>query len=199
MNGNVLNSTAASILGLLHREPMTGWDLVNAAETLIGDFWSLAQSQVYRELAAMEQAGLVVAEQPGPRARRPYSVTDAGRAAFAAWVNTEPGQETIRFPLLLSIGFGRHIDPDRLATYITRHRARHAERLAGYEQQARRAAEGGRTPDPHRQATLRFGLAYERMVLDWFDTLPQEITGSDPSVDGGAAGAVDAAPGGPGR
>ena len=108
-----LNSTAASLLGFLHEGPMTGWDLVAIAQRRIGDFWSLTQSQVYRELAAMAEADLVRAGERGPRDRQPYELTDAGRAAFREWLNREPGAETIRFPLLLMLVFGRHLEPGR--------------------------------------------------------------------------------------
>src|SRR5688572_7880831 len=104
-----LNATAASLLGFLHDRPLTGWDLVEVARAEIGDFWSLTQSQVYRELAAMATAGLVEAGERGPRDRRPYSITDAGRGAFAEWTAREPGSEIIRFPLLLTVLFGRHL------------------------------------------------------------------------------------------
>ena len=54
---DTLNPTAASLLGLLHHGPMTGWELVSSAQTTIGLFWSLTRSQVYRELSAMTAAG----------------------------------------------------------------------------------------------------------------------------------------------
>jgi len=167
-----LNSTAAALLGLLHDGPMTGWDLLATAQLVIGDFWALNQSQVYRELSAMAGAGLVEAGDPGPRDRRPYTITDAGRAAFAAWVRRGPGAETVRFPLLLTIAFGRHLPPGRLAEIVAEHRARHRERLDGYVELA-----AGLGPDPYARATLDFGIAYERAVLDWFDGLPPEIRG----------------------
>ena len=46
------------------------------------------------ELAAMASAGLVEAGERGPRDRRPHTITEAGRAAFAAWTAREPGPET---------------------------------------------------------------------------------------------------------
>ena len=57
MSDRALNATAASLLGFLHQGPMSGWDLAATAQTLIGDFWSLTRSQVYRELSAMASAG----------------------------------------------------------------------------------------------------------------------------------------------
>lgn len=171
-----LNPTAASLLGLLHEGPMTGWDLVATAQELIGDFWALNQSQVYRELAAMAGAGLVEAGEPGRRDRRPYSITEAGRDAFAAWIRRGPGSETVRFPLLLTIVFGRHLPAGRLAEIIGEHRAQHRERLDGYERLADDLGPGG--PDPYTRTALDFGITYERAVLTWFDGLPPEIRGT---------------------
>ena len=123
---------------------MTGWDLAATAETAIGNFWSLTRSHVYLELATMAEAGLVDAQPAGPRDRRPYRLTDAGREAFAAWIDREPGPENIRFPLLLTIEFGRHLEPERLAAFVHAHRADHARCLARYEamQHAAHAAHG---------------------------------------------------------
>lgn len=176
MSARPLNATAASLLGFLHDGPLSGWDLVVTAQTVIGDFWSLTQSQVYRELSAMAQAGLVEAGETGRRDRKPYAITESGRAAFAEWIDQEPGQETIRFPLLLTLAFGRHLAPRRLAAFLSQHRALHADRLADYESQRSSAVEGGDRVSPFAIATLDFGLTYERAVLDWFDQLSKTIT-----------------------
>jgi DNA-binding PadR family transcriptional regulator len=174
VTATALNPTAASLLGFLHYGPQTGWDLVKLADLLIGDFWSLTRSQVYRELAAMAEAGLIEAGEPGPRDRRPYTLTDAGRAAFAEWIRREPGPETIRFPLLLTVTFGEHLPPEQLDAFLDAHRREHAARLAGYEEQHRDLLEGEGI-DPHVIATLEFGIHYERAVLAWFDQIPETL------------------------
>ena len=112
---------------------MTGWDLVATAQQRIGDFWSLTQSQVYRELTAMAQAGLIEAGERGPQERRPYQITDAGRAAFAAWLGQDVAEETTRFPLLLIVMFGRHVPRERLAEVVAQHRLIHTDRLAAHK------------------------------------------------------------------
>ncbi len=180
MPRRVLNATAASLLGFLHAGPMTGWDLVATAEQRIGDFWSLTRSQVYRELAAMAAAGLIEAGQPGRRERVAYTLTDEGREAFTEWVAREPGPETIRFPLLLAIIFGRHLPPEQLAAIVQRHHAVHADRLAEYEQLAASLPAEARQAEPYALATLDFGVAYERAVMTWFDGLPEAIRGGAP-------------------
>ena len=176
MRGDALNATAASLLGFLHEGPMTGWDLVVAAQQRIGNFWTLTQSQVYRELTAMAKAGLVAVGTRGPRDRKPYELTPAGRAAFRDWIGREPAGEQIRFPLLVTLMFAAHLPPERLAAMLARHRAAHAERLAEYESAAEALA-GQPGADPAQRATLDFGLRYERAALAWFDHLPAILPG----------------------
>ncbi|HET6501645.1 MAG TPA: PadR family transcriptional regulator [Amycolatopsis sp.] len=177
MRRTTLNATAASLLGFLHERPMTGWDLVAVAQQRIGSFWTLTQSQVYRELAAMAGAGLVTAGPPGPRDRKPYTITAAGRAAFQDWISREPGLEQIRFPLLVTLAFADHVPAAQLAAVIEKHRAVHEERLGGYERAQTELPEAGAF-----RATLEFGVRYERAVLDWFDRLP-ELLGEGPAED----------------
>ena len=108
-----LNPTAATLLGFLHRGPMTGWDLAQMAEMVIGDFWNVTRSQVYRELRTLEGLELVAADTAATREKRPYSITDQGRTAFATFINREPGPDLLPSPLLLMVVFGRHLDPAR--------------------------------------------------------------------------------------
>ena len=177
-----LNATAASLLGFLHDGARTGWELVATAEAAIGPFWSLTRSQVYRELARMAEAGSVVAGDPGPRDRRPYQITDTGRAAFLEWASREPGEEVIRFPLLLLVALGRHMPDGQLAPAIRHHRTLHAVRLDRLERGVA-AAEASADTDPFSLATARFGLNYERAAIAWFDELPEEIRGTEPWPD----------------
>lgn len=173
------NATAGALLGFLHAGPMSGWDLVRTAQRTLGTFWSVTRSQVYRELARLAEDGLVEVGERGPRARRPYALTDAGRKAFLAWLDREPEPEQIRFPLLLTLGFGRHLPPERLAAFVEANRQVHAERLDHY---LRQRAEGGGDgdQDPWATAILDFGIHYEKAVLEWFAGLPEQLTLPDP-------------------
>ena len=173
-----LNPTAASLLGFLHEGDYSGYELVGVAERTIGNFWSLTRSQVYRELATLAERGLVEAGETGPRARRPYRLTQVGRDAFAAWVAQPPGSEQIRHPLLLTLSFGAALPPERLREFLDEHRRQHAKRLAGYE-----AVPAEADLDPWRLATLAFGIHYERAVLAWMDELPGIVGDAAPAPD----------------
>ena len=103
-----VNATAAALLGLLHDGPMTGGQLMAAAERRLGPYWSMTRSQVYRELPALAEMGFVKLGKPGPRASQPYSITPAGKRAFARWLSEEPGGEALRNPVALRVAFGAH-------------------------------------------------------------------------------------------
>jgi len=165
-----LNATAAALLGFLHDGEQSGYELVGTSQQVIGDFWTVTRSQVYRELAALTTRGLVEEGERGARSRRPYRITAAGRAAFAEWIARPPGTEQIRYPLLLTMSFGPWLGPDRLLEFLDRHRRLHEDRLARYlAAAAEQAAELG----PYHLATLTFGIHYERAVLAWMDDVPE--------------------------
>ena len=161
------NATAASLLGFLHQGPMTGWELAGAVEESIGNFWNLTRSQVYRELRSLAGTGLVTAGQAGVRDRRPYTITEAGRQAFARWIRREPGDDIIRSPLLLTVFFGDHLEPTVMARFLTVHRLRHEHRLATYL--ALGEALDGSPGARWALACLEFGIEHEEAVLRWLE------------------------------
>ena len=142
----------------------TGWDLLQEVEGGLDRFWSITSSHVYRELRTLEDRGLVKAGATGSRDRRPFTITAAGRRAFRRWISKPPGPEQIRFPLLVSLWFARHIDPETLAGFLQSSREDHEHRLALYED-----IEHSMVPDDDRASVVRFGIAYEQSILDWLD------------------------------
>lgn len=168
-----LNSTAGALLGLLRDGPRSGYDLVAAAQEVIGGFWTITRSQVYRELAVLADRGLLEKGPVGPRDRQPFQLTAAGQVAFRAWVNTSPEPENLRIPLLLRLTFADAIDPDRLQAMLSDHDAVHRRRLDGYQSLDRRLAAAG-VPAQQR-VTLAFGIGYETAVLRWFSQLPASM------------------------
>lgn len=159
-----LNATQGSLLGFLHDGPKTGWDLLQEVEGGLARFWNITSSHVYRELRALEDRRLVKAGAPGSRERLPFTITAAGRRAFRRWIAQPPGPEQIRFPLLVSLWFARHIDPDELAGFLDTSRKDHEQRLSLYHEVERALA-----ADDDRANVVRFGIAYEQSILEWLD------------------------------
>jgi len=167
-----LNSTAAALLGLLYEGPMTGGELVAAAKDRMGPFWSVTRSQVYRELPALAEAGYVRPGKPGPRAAQPYAITAAGKRAFRSWLTEAAGADHARNPLLLRIGFGAQQAPGAVNALVEEARGRHQEALAANRARATQLKKAG--ADRFLVATAEFGVAYERALLRWLDTVPTE-------------------------
>ena len=166
-----LNSTAASLLGFLETYgPMSGYDIVGMVEGSIGYFWNVTRSQVYRELNRLAEAELVEMGESGARARRPYTITGAGRRAFLNWLALPPGPDIIRLPFLLRYFFGQHLDPQTLRAFVDLHRPQHEQRLQYFESLIPKLVED----QPFMAHVAELGVAYERTMLAWFDSIPKE-------------------------
>lgn len=48
-----------AILGLVHKEEMSGYDITSQFKQEIGQFWSAKHSQIYPELKRLTEEGLI--------------------------------------------------------------------------------------------------------------------------------------------
>lgn len=189
-----LNATAACVLGLLelgpapgmpldHSSPgMTGWQLYETAERSLARFWNVTRSQIYAELSRLEGMGLVEATgHEGPRASRPYRITEAGRATFRAWLTgwaaEEPREDQMRSPLLLTVFFGDYLPSSTLRRVLQEYRPR-------YQRQLERSREmlGTISAENHARpptAVLRRGIAYREMMVSWIDSVLEDLDSTD--------------------
>lgn len=168
LSNRTLNATAASLLGFLLNGPLTGWDIVATVEASIGNFWNLTRSQVYRELRSLAEAGLVEVGETGARERRPYSITQEGRAAFFDWLREEPGDDLIRMQALLKFFFADYIDEATLRRFVMQQQVEHDRRLAYF----RAILPEVEKDSPLCGHTLKFGIRYEETMLEWLDSMP---------------------------
>jgi len=70
-------------LGLLSRGPASGYDLLKLFEASMANVWPATQSQLYGELNKLADAGLIEVAQVGPRGRKEYALTGAGKTSYA--------------------------------------------------------------------------------------------------------------------
>lgn len=169
MADSTLNATAAALLGLLHDGPMTGGQLMAAAQRRLSPFWSMTRSQVYRELPTLADAGYVRMGKPGPRASQPYSISASGKRAFARWLSEAPGRDQLRNPVVLRVAFGALHTKQQVAALFQEANEYHTEGLAQARDAAKQAAAEG---DEHGAAALNFAVGYHRAVLNWLKNAP---------------------------
>jgi DNA-binding PadR family transcriptional regulator len=80
-----------AILGLLAREPSTGYGLTRKFDLSLRTSWHASHSQIYPELARLEREGLVEVVGRGPRRSKTYGLTGPGREELRRWlVEEEP-------------------------------------------------------------------------------------------------------------
>jgi DNA-binding PadR family transcriptional regulator len=154
-----LNATAAAVLGLLHDGPQTGGELVAGARERFGVFFSVTRSQVYRELPGLADAGFARLGKKGPRSSQQYVITAAGKRAFKQWLQSEPGPDHLRSPMLLRLLYAHTLTAKQREALLTSTRERYTS-----EQRSARAAVRA-AADPHAEAIAEFRLAYARAVL----------------------------------
>ena len=160
-----------AILGLLSRQPLTGYDLKKLfaeAETL---YWSGNNNQVYRTLVKLHKADLVTQEvhhQEDAPARKVYTITAAGQAALHEWLQTPPELPQVRNHFMLQLTWADQLDDADLDTL-----------LAGYEEELRIK---GLMLREHSQRSLslppqteRGHLLAARITARWLDYYEREL------------------------
>jgi len=163
-------------LTLLARGPLSGYDLAQRMKRPLGFFWQAQHSQIYPELADLEEQGCVfhqvIVQEDRPQ-KKLYTITEAGRSALKAWVTQPPLPAPERNELLLKTYTIWLADQHQALELFRVQETLHAERLALYEQiQAAIEQESGGGPHPGEPrfgdyATVRIGVAYEQAYATW--------------------------------
>jgi DNA-binding PadR family transcriptional regulator len=162
-----LNATAAALLGLLHEGPATGGQLVSGADERFGAFFSVTRSQVYRELPALSDAGLVRLGKQGPRSSQQYVITAAGKKAFKTWLTTESGPDHLRSPLILRLVHSSALTAKQRVAVVES-----AQDFYGQELEKSKVAAKS-TQDPYAKAVAEFGQAHAKAALKLVDSISQ--------------------------
>jgi PadR family transcriptional regulator AphA len=163
-----------AILGLLAREPLSGYALRQRFSESLANFWRLSFGQIYPLLHELEAEGLVApveGGEPAPRNRRAYRLTPSGAQALAAWIGEPPAFEQTRSELLLKLAFASSAPPGALRRHLedfaVRQRARVAQ-LTTIAATLRRDHPASPEADPW-LLTLDYGLTKARALADWAD------------------------------
>src|SRR5215218_6988043 len=135
-----LTGTSYALMAVLREfGEMTSYDIKQAMESSIQNFWPVPHTTAYEEPARLAEAGYLSARQEeGGRRRRVYSLTDAGRKALAEWAS-EPvaAPPQLRDEVMLKVFAGADPGP-LLEPRIAWHRAK-LEELQGYLEAVRQA------------------------------------------------------------
>jgi DNA-binding PadR family transcriptional regulator len=176
-----LSGTSYAVLALLaHFGEATPYDLKQALTESIENFWPVPHTTFYAEPARLAAAGYLSErqEQHGRR-RKLYSLTDAGRAALAAWAaHAQAAPPQVRDETLLKIFAGAEPEP-LLRQRRDWHLAKRDE-LEALLNDNPWQLEVGSGP----QRTLIAGIGYHRMTIEALDTLLDALdAGIEPELE----------------
>jgi PadR family transcriptional regulator AphA len=157
-----LTVTSYALLALLDQfGEATSYEIKQALERSIENFWPVPHTTAYEEPARLAAAGYLSARQePGGRRRRIYALTEAGREALAEWA-AEPtaAPPQLRDEMVLKVFAGA--DPAVLLEARAAWHREKLEELRGYLEEVRRADDMERS-----ERTLVAGVAYHEKMLE---------------------------------
>jgi PadR family transcriptional regulator, regulatory protein AphA len=165
-----LTGNSYALLALLDRfGELTSYEIKDALESSVENFWPVPHTTAYQEPARLESGGYLSSRQEkGGRRRRRYALTDAGRKALREWAD-EPvaAPPQLRDELLLKIFAGADPDP-LLAARLDFYRKK-VEELEAYLE-AVKLAPGWIGP----ATVLRAGITYNRAQIELIEQMVEE-------------------------
>jgi DNA-binding PadR family transcriptional regulator len=171
-----------AILGLLDYEPMTGYDLKKMIDVSVAHFWPAVQSQIYKTLGRMAEAGWVnveiISQEPRPP-RKVYAITETGRTELFQWLETpQPAAET-RLGWLIQIFFAGRL-PDENVIVLLEHQLQiYRQRLGRFSaippENRDQMEEGSPRERFYWLLTVDYGVANALFQVRWLEAVLASI------------------------
>jgi DNA-binding PadR family transcriptional regulator len=168
-------SLRIAALGLLAQAPGSGYDLLKLFEKSMANVWPATQSQLYGELNKLAEAGLIEVSDIGPRGRKEYRITDAGRAELRRWVAEPQDDPPFRSAGLLRVFLLGEVPPEQArdhALAMAEEAEAEVKRLERLRDSIHWTADDGSF---YSLAALEYGLRKNAMEADWANWLVREI------------------------
>ena len=141
----------------------------------MANVWPATQSQLYGELNKLAEAGLLEVADVGPRGRKEYAITDAGRAELHRWMTSPQDDPAFRSAQLLRVFLLDELPEAQARAYLEAARAYADGELKRYEQIRDGHEWSGAGETFFARAALENGLRFTRMQSDWASWVLAEL------------------------
>jgi len=173
--------TAYVILGMVSREPRSGYEIKALVDNTTRFFWAASYGQIYPELRRLSEAGLIegVDAPRGERKRTVYAITATGEAKLRAWLSEPPETVEMREEGLLKLFFSGVLPPEKAAATLLamrEHRIGVAARLRAIEPKA--AEKLAEMDDPYPLMVLQGGIEFNEWFANWCERMEARLPGS---------------------
>jgi len=176
-----LNPTAYVILGMVSREPRSGYEIKALVDDTTRFFWAASYGQIYPELKRLSEAGLVegIDAPRGERKRTVYAITSDGEDELKAWLRQPPQTFEMREEGLLKLFFAGVLPAEEAAETLRAMRAHRlgvAERLRAME--AKAEEKKLEKDDPYPLIVLQGGIEFNEWFAEWCERMETRLLGS---------------------
>lgn len=172
-----------AILGFLSHQPFSGYDLKKAFDQSVQHFWPANQSQIYRTLAKMTDADLVVqevVEREDRLDKKIYHITDKGRDDLHQWLASSLPMSDFREPFLIQLFFGGQLSDEELlkvlktrAAELETQKKEFLRRYAAFKESTPQAE--GRRAYFLSISTMEYGINNGLAELNWLKSMIRRI------------------------
>jgi PadR family transcriptional regulator, regulatory protein AphA len=169
-----LSATAYVILGMVRKEPRSGYEIKALVDKTTRFFWAASYGQIYPELKRLAEAGLVVgADSPtGGRRRTVYEITADGERELQAWLRRPPETFEMREEGLLKLFFAGALPREEAVPIL---RAMRDHRRAGNAKLRAMEPAAAASDDPFPLLVLRGGLEFTEWFAEWCERMEAQL------------------------
>ena len=179
-----------AVLGFVNERPRSGYDLKKAFDSSVAHFWPANQSQIYRTLARLTEAGMVevrVIQQDGKPNRKVYHITEVGLVELRRWLATPLPLAAWRETFLIQFYWADAITSEEVVALLEDRASKHKTRLELLLGALRRFEE--KPPEGIWDKVLQpliveGGIALEEAWLSWAERALERVRAL-PSLKGG--------------
>ena len=133
----------------------------------MANVWPATQSQLYGELNKLADAGLIEVSDVGPRGRKEYRATDAGRAELVRWITNPQDDPPFRSAALLRVFLLSEIPTAEARGYMLAVAQRADDDLKSLEQLRDSIHWDDSDADFYGGTALEYGLRRAQLEGDW--------------------------------
>jgi DNA-binding PadR family transcriptional regulator len=169
-----LSATAYVILGMVSREPRSGYEIKALVDNTTRFFWTASYGQIYPELKKLSEAGLLegIDASRGERKRTVYAITADGEEELKDWLRQPPETFEMREEGLLKLFFAGVLAPDEVAETLRSMRAYRIE-LAGRLRALEPIAK--EKEDPFPLMVLQGGIEFNEWFANWCERMERGL------------------------
>ena len=172
-----LSPTAYVILGMISREPRSGYEIKALVDDTTRFFWAASYGQIYPELKRLSETGLIEGSDVprGERKRTVYAITEDGERELKDWLRQPPQTVEMREEGLLKLFFAGVLPAEQAVETLRsmrEYRLGIAARLRAMEPGAEQKLE---QDDPFPLIVLQGGIEFNEWFADWCERMEARL------------------------